>query len=353
MSRTILFLIFLLSVLAAGQSASSQNRPSGSDAMASAPGAVPGRLAVPYYQADFTPVIANGVHGVTWDKGHLVSFGLGEVKEPVTAFDRTGKWLFEDPFMFKNAVKTYIQDAAAMAIGDIAVAGSVISSDGASADLLAQVTQSGIKRVIRTSPFYPLKVCSAAEGVVWAYGKELTESRSAEPRTHYAMLREYDFDKGELRSALDRPSFRPPPGVPIDGTFEDFQMRCNAHKVVLVSGPTRELIEYDLASSQLRRWPMAPLPDGIDVTRITGAALTDSGKIYVSTYDAPNVNALTRILELRVNPAGIADWLPVQAVRSGGRFFVLLGSEGESLVYSRGRQSPTLFWSTTGTEVVK
>lgn len=353
MRRSIFFLFFLLSAFAGGQTASSPNGTAGRDSIPSTDQSVPGRLSVPDYHADFAPVIANGVHSVSWGNGHLVSFSIGAVKEPIASFDRTGKWLFEDPIAFEGAVRTYVQDAAVTASGDVVVAASVVNADGASADLLAEVTRSGVKRVIRTSPFYPLKVCSTAEGIVWAYGKELNDARSAELRTHYSMLREYSFDKGEIRSVLDRGSFRPPQGVPVSGVHEEFQMKCNAQKVVLVSGPTRELIQYDLATSQLRRWPMVPLPGGIDVTRITGAALTDSGKVYVSTYDAPNLKALTRILQLEVNSSGTADWLPVAAVPSEGKWFVLVGSEGESLVYSRGRRNPTLFWSKTQPEVVK
>lgn len=319
----------------------------------SVPSNVSSGLASPNFQADFTPVIANGNRGVSWGKGHLVGFGLGEMKEPVTLYDKTGKWLFEDWLRFENAARTYVQDAVATPSGTAVVAVSVVNNDGAAADLIAEVGKDGIRRVVRTSPFYPLKICATDDGKVWAYGKELTEDRRAEPSVHYPMLREYSFDKGELRSALDRATVRPPKGVPVSGSREELQMKCNAGKVVLISGPTMELMEYDLSASRLTRWPMAPLPDGVDITRITGAALTDSGKIYVSTYDAPNLNALTRILQIEVNASGTADWDPVAAVRSDGRFFVLMGSDGEDLVHSRGRRAPTLFWSKTQKEVAK
>src|SRR5262249_60808437 len=52
----------------------------------------------PHYQADFSPVIANGSHAVAWDKGHLVSFPVGEVKEPLLLHDRSGRVLF-DPWL--------------------------------------------------------------------------------------------------------------------------------------------------------------------------------------------------------------------------------------------------------------
>ena len=338
----------VLSVYATAQSPSSSKVVSGTTGTPSAKVSKQFlQLPQPHYQADFTPVIANGFHSVSWNRGLLVSFSLGESKEPVRAYDRTGNRLFESFLIFENAFKTFVQDALATSSGGIVVAGSALTADGASADFITEILPTGIQRTIRTSPFYPMKVCTTNEGTVWAYGKELNEARAAEPREHYAMLREYSFEKGELRSALDRATVRPPTGVPVGGKLEELQMRCNDQTVVLVNGPTGELIEYDLSTSHLNRWPLAPLPDGVDITRITGAALSDSGKIYVSTYDAPHVDALTRILQIHVNPSGIAGWVSVAAVPSERKWFVLLGSDGDSLVYSRGRRSPTLFWSKT------
>lgn len=302
-------------------------------------------LPQPYYQADFTPVIANGFRTVHWDNGYLVSYSPGEIKDPVTLWDRSGKPLFENWLPFEGASRTFVQDAVPTPSGNVVVAASLLNADGSSSDLLVEVTPSGIRRVVRTSPFYPERICTSADDTVWAYGHELNQARNAEPREHYDMLREYSLHKGELASALDRATFRPPKGVPVTGKRpQDVQMKCNARDVVLVSAPTRELIEYDLFASHLNRWPLAPLPDGVDITRMTGAALSDSGKIYISTYDAPNVKALTRILELDVADAG-TKWAPVAAMRSDGKWLILLGSEGESLVHSRGVSAPTLFWS--------
>jgi len=298
-------------------------------------------LALPHYQADFTPVIANGLHGISWDKGHLVSYGAGLMKEPVTVYDKTGKWIFEHHLSFENAIQVYAQDAAVTSSGTAVVAASAVTADGAAADLLVQVGKDGIRHTIRTSPFYALKVCATDEGTVWAFGREMTADRRGEPRTHYPMLREYSFEKGELRSELDRASFRVPQGIPLHGARGEFQMRCGSGKVVIVSGVTNELMEYDFSTSKLSRWPIAPLQDGF---YINGAALTDSGKVYVSAF-LPGQGAQTAMLRLQVNSSGTTEWTPLSIVPSGGKFFILLGSDGEELVYSRGRAAPTLFWS--------
>jgi hypothetical protein len=352
--KFLLVLLILVSLFAVGQNCG--NLPAPGDAnpeIATQPQGPPARLPAPHYQADFTPVVANGAHSISWDKGHLVAFSVGEMKEPVAFYDRTGKSLFESFLPFDNAVRTYVQDAVATSSDKVIAAASVLSGDGASADIIAEIADGSIRRAIRTSPFYPLKICSTKNGTMWAYGKELDDSRAVEPRQDYPMLREYSFEKGQLRSALDRTTVRPPNGVPVGGTSHEVQMRCNAQKVVLINGATRELVQYDLSLSRVRRWAIAPLPEGVDFKHITGAALTDSGEIYVSMYDAPRRDSLTRILQLLPNASGVADWATVTAIPGEGNWFVLLGSDGDSLVYARGRRSPTLFWSKIQRRVTK
>jgi len=301
-------------------------------------------FASPHYQAEFTPLIANGVRLASWSNGYLVGFGVagGAMKEPVTVYDKTGKWLFENWLTFEGAIMTYGHDAKVTKSGTAIVAAATLNSDGAMADMIVEVGKGGIQRAIRTSPFDVLRLCVTDEGTVWAYGREMTDDHRAERQVHYPMLREYSFEKGELRSALDRATIRVPKEVPLQGPRGEVQMRCSRGKVVLVQGLTNELIEYDLAASKLVRWPITPLPQ---VFYINGAAVTDSGELYVSTF-RPGQNAQTGMLHLHVSSSGMVDWTPLTIEPpTRGNFFLLLGNDGEDLVYARGRAAPTLFWS--------
>jgi len=312
----------------------------------------PTGFASPHYQAEFTPLIANGVHLAAWSKGYLVGFGAagGAMKEPVTVYDKTGKWLFESWLTFEGATMTYGHDATVTKSGTAIVAAAAMSPDGAMADIIVEMGKGGIQRAIRTSPFDVLKLCVSDEGTVWAYGREMTDDHRAERSVHYPMLREYSFDRGELRSALDRATIHVPKEVHLAGARGEVQMRCSHGKVILVQGLTNELIEYDLASSKLSRWPIAPLPEAF---YLNGAAVTDSGEIYVSAF-SPGQNAQTGVLRLHVDSAGIANWTPLTLGPAAGKFFILLGSDGDDLVYCKGRSSPTLFWSKSSqTEVTK
>lgn len=331
--------VFVLSTFCVAQVAHSVPNP-GSDG-ATLPQPRTPRLAEPHYHAEFPPIIANGFHGVSWSHGRLASFGMGEMKEPVTLYDKNGKWLFETWPTFKDATKVFAQDAAPTGTGTVVLAASAASGDGAVADMIVEVGADGVRRAIRTNPFFPLRVCATDGGTVWAYGKEFTPERTAESRSPYPMLREYSFEKGELRTALDRATVRPPRGVPVTGAHNDAYLQCAPGKVVLVLGSTNELLQYNLTKSTLVRSPIATLPEGF---YMTGAAVTHSGEVFASTF-RPGSNALTGMLHLHVNSAGAAQWTSLSTIPSGNQFFLLLGSDGEDLVYSRGRRSPAVFWS--------
>lgn len=301
-----------------------------------------GSLAAPSYEGDFGPVVQNGLATVTWDKQHLVSFDLSN-RGPVSLYGKDGTLLFSVPLMFEKATKTYLRDAAVTSSGTVVVAASALTNDGVLADLIAELGNDGIRRVIRTSPFYPLKVCSAQDGTVWAYGWE-RNANGSDRRGHHPMLREFSFEKGQLRTEVDRATVQPPARVPVAGSRRELQMRCGSSKVVVFNGPNSELVEYDLATSRVDRWSTSPLPDGIAMTDINGAALTDSGQVYVS-FLRGGYNASTGVFGLQVNASGLADWRPVIVGSVAGGQFRVVGSDGEDLVYSRDPHSPRLFWS--------
>lgn len=343
-ARPVFTVVLLLSLLALGQSpgTNQQSAPAPPDPILSMPFL---GLAPPHYQAEFTPVLVDGPHHwLSWDKGYLVSYEVGGSNHRVTVYDKAGKWIFEDPLNLENAFKVFNQDAIATSLGTAMVAISVVNGDGASADMIVKVAKGGIRGAVRTNPFYPIKLCATDEETVWAYGMEMTADRFPAPRAHYPMLREYSFEKGELRTALDRATVRPPKGSTLKGSGEELQMICTKGRVVIVNGAINELEEYDLAASTLMRWPIQPLPQGF---AINGAAITDSGEIYVSVV-RKDQKPLTGILRLRLNPSGTVDWTPLTIVPPVKGGFFLFGNDGDDLVYAWGLGAPTLLWSPTG-----
>ena len=297
---------------------------------------IPSKVITSQRQAEFTPVAATGAHEVRWGKGYLVSFPVGELKEPVSVYDRNGKLTFEKWPELKDAAKIFIQDAVPTEQGRVVLAASAISRTGAMADMLVEMGSDGVHRVIRTTPFYPLKVCTTQTGTVWAFGKELTDQRTAEPNREYKVLREYSFEQGEMKAVLERSAIVPPPKVPLNGSKNDTFLKCGGDKLVLVLGATTELVEINLANHEVTRTPVTSLPPA---SYMTGAAVTDAGDVYVSTL-RPGKDATTELLRLKPDTSVIA----ADAVKTSGSTpgaFLLLGDDGGSLVYSRGRRAPT------------
>jgi hypothetical protein len=337
-----------LSSAAVGQQAVSPSPTLSSEVIspkASSPGAEsasPGGLPPPNYQAEFTPLIATGKIDAAWDKGHLVGFGGGETKEPVTLYDKSGRLLFDTFITVPGAMKTFQHTAAPGSSEMVVVAVAAVSGDGAIADLIFEVDKNGVRRAIRTSPFRTEKLCVTDEGTVWAYGWE-RDATGGDRHGHHPMLREYSFEQGQLRTAIDRDSVRPAPGIPVQGRRGDeLQLRCEANRVALFNAPNNELIEYDTTSNKLNRWSMPAVREEVS---ITGFALMDSGEAYVATLDRSGATVLTGIFHLRISSLGTVEWVPVTVIPVKPGWFRLLGSDGNSLVYARGVRSSTLFWS--------
>lgn len=299
-------------------------------------------LPSPHFEADFTAVIAGGFHTVSWGNGYFVSFGIGELKEPVALYDKFGNWLFTTFPDVGGAVRVYGQDAVPTKSGTVVLAASAMTADGAFVDVIAEIGKQGVPRIIKTTNFYTQRIC-VTDGKVWAYGHELTSDRKREPRTHFPVLREFSFEKGQLRTALDRATLHPPVGVPLTGSKNDVYLRCGSGKVVVANGATNELIEYDLATSKLYRWPLASFGKGF---YMTGAAFTESGELYVSTL-RPAPQALARIVRVEVSAVGVAEGKSLATAPAAGGFFLLFGADGNDLVYSQGHRAPTVFWWST------
>jgi hypothetical protein len=289
-------------------------------------------MPAPHNQAEFIPNLVE-----SWSNGYLVNF---YPKKPIAVYDRTGKWLFEQQLTFPGAVKTFQHDAAVTPAGEAIVAGAAVNGDGALAHMLIEVTKEGIGRIIRTNPFYLQNVCAMSDGTMWAWGREMKTDMTAELGPNYPMLREYSFDKGQMRTALGRSTVNLPPIALLQNTKEHPQLRCGTGRVLLVSAVSNEVMVYDTATSQLNRWPMKPLPDGFYVN---GAAITDSGKIYISVMR--DGKFMSGVMSLQLN-SGTMEWTPLTMIYpKGSTHFLLLGSDGEDLIYSRGRGNATLFWA--------
>lgn len=331
--------IFLLSTLAAGQSLTHSSLDQQQSSAT---------LTDPSYQASFPPVVADGLVTAKWERGRMVSFGKGSTLEPIQLYDKSGALIFETPLKVEGAAKFYVRDASVSTPDSVAVAMAAVTEDGAIADLIAEVQGNGINRIIRTSPFRAARICSTDDGKVWAYGWE-RDATGADRHGDHAMLREFGFEQGQLRSAMKRSEVRPPAGVPVTGSKQEVQLICGREKLVLLNGAVNEIVEYDLQHSTVTKANLPELPQNLPLISITGAALSAPGELYVSTEQSGKP-AQTGIFRLNLKAQAGPAWDVVASGPSAGKWFRLLGSDGNALVYSRGVRSPTVFWFAVGAQ---
>jgi len=305
------------------------------------PKAPSGSLAEPHHQAVLPGLLHTGQR--LWDKGYLVSWGSwgsGEASpnEPsVVLYDRDGHIAREGIVWFKDAYSVSITDVAINRSGNLVVSGGTENGAGVIANFIAFIGKDGrMSQVIRTTPFLPIHVCAAEDGTVWSYGFDRDdEGRRVESSL---MLRQYSFEKGQLRAMADKATLNSPGWVLYDGRYlGEISLRCNSQKVSLYNGGSGELLEFDLLANKLNVAKVNPLPQP-KVMRILGFAMTDSGDIFVSLHDKSSNTPRTGLFRLAFDSTGVGSWVPVtNTVAPHPKWMIrnLLGADGTDLVYTR------------------
>jgi hypothetical protein len=288
-----------------------------------------------------------------WDKGYLVSWGsIGSHEanpaEPAVAlYDRDGHLAREAIVWFKDASRVTILDAAVNRAGNLVVAGESTSQAGVIAHFIASVGNDGrLSQVIRTTPFLPIYLCAAEDGTVWSYGIDRDEEgRGVEQSLR---LRQYSFDKGQLRAMLDVSTLNASGWTLTQGRYPgEISLRCNSQKVGLYNGRSGEWVEFDFAADKLKVAKVEPLPSP-QAMRITGFALTEAGDVLVSLHDRSGSPPRSGLFRLEFDSTGLGSWIPVKNAVGpylhGGPIERLLGADGPDLVYTRDLEG-TAYWS--------
>jgi hypothetical protein len=306
-------------------------------------------LSEPHYQAQL-PSPANSYPFRYWDKGYFITYSIEDTSPSRPAailYDRGGRIAREVTVWFKDARSVAIVDAAVSRSGRVVVAGGTESPAGAIANFIASIGEDGrVGQVIRTTPFTPAYVCAAEDGTVWAYGHDRDENGKrveGSPR-----LRQYSFEKGQIRAVLDTSALRSPGWGLSHGQYPgELDLRCTSNKVGLLNGASGEWVEYDIPSNKLKVSKIEPLPP-IDQMRITGFALTESGDVFVSLHDRSSQPPRSGLFRLTFEGSGPGKWVPVKDTvgpfLQGAKVGNLLGTDGTELIYTRDFDG-TAFWS--------
>lgn len=306
------------------------------------------RLSDPLRQAHLPPPV-NSYPFRYWDKEYLITYTADDTsrdKPAVVLYDRDGRVAREAIVWFKDAASTAVSDAAVTKSGKLIVSGGTASPTGVIANFIAEIDDTGhLGRVVRTTPFLPVYICAAEDGTVWSYGFERDEK--GEGVEGSLVLRQYNFDKGQLQAMLDRFSLHSPWSLTRGRYPGEMSLRCTSHMVGLYNGAAGEFVEYDISTNTLKVSKVEPLPPPKEL-RITGFALTESGEVFASMHDRSKNPPLSGLFRLKFNGSGLGSWVPVQGsigpYLHGAPLGQLLGTDGTELIYTRDLDA-TAYWS--------
>src|SRR5262249_36269248 len=301
-------------------------------------------FAKPHYRAKFAPLTNGGFK--YWDKGYLITYGF-EADNPsadpgkaqVRLYDQAGRTR-EVTIAIKDAESISIADAAVNRSGKLFVAGGATSKDGTISNFIARVDEDGhIKKILRTTPFMPVYICSAdsdKDNTVWSYGFDRDENGRRIDGS--LMLRQFSLETGQLQALLDPKKLSPGWNLTRGRFPGDISLRCSSKNVGLYNGSSNEWIVFNLETNNLKISKISPLPPKTQV-RMTGFAMTESGEVFASLHDKSKTVPESGLFRLQFDAANNASWVPVAGTigpyLNGGPIERLLGIDGDDVVYTQ------------------
>ncbi len=297
----------------------------------------------------------------SWYHGYVVFQALrsySSTEANVVLFDSKGIRVRDARIWLPDAVQVRLWHAVATEGGNIVATGYAVTRDRHMVSFIAKTNLSGeVTDVIKTGTFVPRCICEASDGTVWSLGGEPDKHELGED---FPMVRQFAFGQGQLRAYLPRSSFPPdvnPDAVAATSAFGSHQfsyLRCAKDRVSLYLNLTDQYIEINPSTGAVQRWDVDI--SSVDRARVSGLAVSDSGRILASLGDwrktpGPRVIGL---FELDVDRNGhTARWLPVAGAAGRrdetqgmpqGVVVELWGADGDTLVVRRGGGDADLTW---------
>jgi len=220
--------------------------------------------------------------------------------------------------------------------GYLAVSGRAYGGNDNSTLFLAVIPPDGAKQlVVRTDPYVPYALVFAADGTIWAAGREKgPPERDQEPRANYFLIRRFDRNGKLLGGSLPRITF-PGPEVPVEGSF----LVASKDRVGWFAPRAHRYIEFSLDGKQLATYPL-----NLSMAGVSGLALCDDNTLWASvnvSQDTSKQGGAPRTILMSLDRS--------RGILSGGKaqpYAFLYGCTGTTLVTS-GRNFQELRWLAT------
>ncbi len=278
-----------------------------------------------------------------WDRGHLVAVrhDSSPTEVSVVAYDSAGKEVRNGIVWFEKAEEVNLTSAVLAPGGSLLVSGGTHNKDLVIANFIAAIGDDRkVSKVVKTNPFVTSQICSSREGKIWALGWERGKSKT----DSYALLREYSFDAGLLRTAIPRASTK----LSIAGKYAgDTRLICSPDAVLLYQATSGELFRYDLKTDSLKVTTVQPVEAS---SVLSGLALDSQGKLFASFHrnGRPDGTPPDGLCELATSGSH-PHWALIPnssatTAADANTFGSLLGFDKEDVVFTRDRTSGVAFF---------
>ncbi len=238
-----------------------------------------------------------------------------------------------------------IGDVAVSFDGAIAVSATIMDEEGRFASVIAWLRADGsLVRAVRTSPFAASEIGFTADGSLWAFGIVKKKDRRGIEPVH-DLVRRYAPDGKLTGSFLPRADLTEALyPYPTERGF----LATSRNYAAIVSGSVKKYALLATEGDVVHKGDL-DYPEGFEMV---GGVVTDSGRIFVRAHwrGARN-NRYPRSPLFEVNTeSGALELVGVSEVFPEGTFGLLLGAEGESLVFlvrsgNAGDRPNKLIWS--------
>ena len=194
-------------------------------------------------------------------------------------------------------------------------------------------------RFIDTTRFLPDAACFGPDHSIWMIGTQYTQLQSEDSSDHveradFHLIRKYSLDGVQLGSFLPRSLF--PAGLPPGAAG---WMRASNDRIGIMTYPgmvanNPEWVELDLAGNLIGRWKLGPQLTADPVTHhmtysLGGFAFTSDGRLFAQTTSCATLRRCSYRLALLDRATSTLQTVDGVGL---GRFFYLLGADGNNLV---------------------
>lgn len=222
-----------------------------------------------------------GVRMPEWTGGALLTVLSNQTPAPaVLSFDAQGVSLPTLILTVPGAETVDVDDVARGLDGSTVACGSAYDHSGRGSGFLAIFGPRGEKlRIVRLAPYFPSRITVANDGTIWTVGLELRNAMDVTPAGS-GVLRHFDGTGKQIESFIARSTFSSSRMVQYTGRLSSARGRIGWYTGPGV-GPGSRYYEI-LSDGTVRSYPPIHLGDR---EFVTGLALTDDGRTFVSTRD--------------------------------------------------------------------